>query len=288
MRGDAKSMTVLTPRSAAEAVRVLAENPGAVPLAGGTDLMVGWNMGLLNGRVVVDLSRVSEWKKIRASKTSVLIGSLVTHAGIQAHPVLRKSFPLLVQACATVGAAQIQNRGTLGGNVANASPAGDTFPPLAVYEARVHCAGPGGRRVVPMSSIFAGVKKTTLKPGELIEAIELPFPAKPPTRGVFRKVGTRAAQAISKTMFAGALWLGKDGAVDDVRLAFGSLAPTVKRLSAAEAYLKGRRLDAAAASRAAALLESDVSPIDDIRSTRAYRLAVSRNLLVRFLEGAPR
>lgn len=288
MRGDAQSMTVLTARSAAEAVRLLAKNPGALPLAGGTDLMVGWNMGLLNGRAVVDLSRVAEWKKIRASKTSVMIGSLVTHAQIQAHPALRKNFPLLVQACATVGAAQIQNRGTLGGNVANASPAGDTFPPLAVYEARVRCVGPDGRRVVPISSIFAGVKKTTLKPGELIEAIELPVPAKPPTRASFRKVGTRAAQAISKTMFAGLIWLKKDGTVEDVRLAFGSLAPTVKRLSAAESFLKGRRLDAAAAAKAAELLTSDVSPIDDIRSTREYRLAVSRNLLVRFLEGAIR
>ena len=288
MRGDANSMTVLSPRSPAEALRALAANPKAVPLAGGTDLMVGWNLGQLNGRTILDLSRVAEWSKVRATKGSVLIGSLVTHAAIQKHPVLRARFPLLVQACATVGAAQIQNRGTLGGNVANASPAGDTFPPLAVYDAVVHCAGPDGRRAVPILEIFAGVKKTTLKPGELIEAIELPFPAKAPTRAVFRKVGTRAAQAISKTMFAGLLRLKKDGTVEDIRLAFGSLAPTVKRLTAAETFLRGRRLDAAAAAMAAALLTEDVSPIDDIRSTRDYRLAVSRNLIVRFLEGAPR
>ncbi|MFI5345707.1 MAG: FAD binding domain-containing protein [Elusimicrobiota bacterium] len=291
MRGDAKSMVVLTPRSAAAAVQALADNPQAIPLAGGTDLMVGWNMGLMNGRTVVDLSRVAEWKKIRVTKTSVFIGSLVTHAEIQAHPVLRARFPVLTAACATVGAAQIQNRGTLGGNVANASPAGDTFPPLAVYDARVHCVGPAapaGRRVVPILHIFAGVKKTSLKPGELIEAIELPFPAKTPTRGLFRKVGTRAAQAISKTMFAGLIWVKKDGTVEDVRLAFGSLAPTVRRLAAAEGFLKGRKLDAAAVAGAADLLTSDVSPIDDIRSTRDYRLDVSRNLIVRFLEGALR
>jgi CO/xanthine dehydrogenase FAD-binding subunit len=195
---------------------------------------------------------------------------------------------LLVTACSVVGAAQIQNRGTLGGNIANASPAGDTFPPLAVYEAVVHCAGPAGRRTVSIHEIFAGVKKTTLKPGELIAAIELPFPAKPPTRAVFRKVGTRAAQSISKTMFAGLLWLAKDGTVADARLSFGSLAPTVKRLRSAEKFLAGRRLDAAAAAGAAALLTDDVSPIDDIRSTRDYRLEASRNLLVRFLEGAQR
>ncbi|MFI5363817.1 MAG: FAD binding domain-containing protein [Elusimicrobiota bacterium] len=288
MRGDPGSMTVLSPRSAAEAVRALAENAGALPLAGGTDLMVSWNMGQLNGRAVVDLSRVTEWKKISASRRSIRIGSLVTHSKIQTHPLLRARFPLLVSACSVVGAAQIQNRGTLGGNIANASPAGDTFPPLSVYEALVHCVGPAGKRAAPISEIFTGVKKTSLKPGELIEAIELPFPAKAPTRGVFRKVGTRAAQSISKTMFAGLLWLKKDGTAEEARLSFGSLAPTVKRLRSAERFLTGRRLDAAAAAGAAALLTDDVSPIDDIRSTREYRLEASRNLLVRFLLGAGR
>ena len=286
MRGDARSMTVLSPRSAAEAVRAFEKNPTALALAGGTDFMVGWNMGQMNTRLIVDLSRIAEWKKIKASKTSVTIGSLVTHAEIQAHPLLRARLPLLVQACATVGAAQIQNRGTIGGNIANASPAGDTFAPLAVYGARIHCVGPLGRRVVTIHEIFAGVKKTTLRSGELIEAVELPIPAAPPTHAMFRKVGTRAAQSISKTMFAGLLWLKKDGTVSDARLAFGSLAPTVRRLRAAEAFLTGRLLDAAAAAKAGELLTSDVSPIDDIRSTREYRLAASRNLLTRFLEGA--
>jgi len=281
-------MTVLTPRTPAEAVRALARDPRALALAGGTDLLVGWNMGLLDGRAVVDLSRLSVWKTIRAGRTSLTIGSLATHAAIAAHPVVRARFPLLGLACAEVGAAQIQNRGTLGGNVANASPAGDTFPPLAAYEAVVRTLGPGGERAIPILDVFAGVKKTRLEPGELIAAIELPFPAKPPTRALWRKVGTRAAQAISKTMFAGLLWTEKDGTVADVRLSFGSLAPTVRRLRAAEAFLKGRRLDAAAAARAGELLAADVSPIDDIRSTRDYRLAVSRNILVRFLEGAIR
>ncbi len=285
MRGDAKSMTVLSPRTAAEAVKSYAKLPSALPLAGGTDLMVGWNMGQMNGRSVLDLSRVSEWKKIKVVSDGVDLGSLVTHSEIQAHPILRKRFPLLVAACATVGAAQIQNRGTIGGNIANASPAGDTFPALAVYEATVRALGPDGRRGVPMSEIFAGVKKTTLKPGELIEAVFLPFPDKTPARGVFRKVGTRAAQAISKTMFAGLIWTAKNGTVEDARLAFGSLAPTVKRLYAAEAFLKGRKLDENTINAAAELMTNDVSPIDDIRSTREYRLVVSRNLLIAFLKG---
>ena len=285
MRGDAKSMTVLSPRTAAEAVKTYAKLPMAIPFAGGTDLMVGWNLGQMNGRAVLDLSRVAEWKKITVVSDGVDLGSLVTHADIQRHPVLRKRFPLLVAACATVGAAQIQNRGTIGGNIANASPAGDTFPALAVYEATVRVIGPNGRRAVPMNEIFAGVKKTTLKPGELIEAVFLPFPDKTPTRGVFRKVGTRAAQAISKTVFAGLIWTAKNGELAEARLAFGSMAPTVRRLYAAEGFLRGRRLNDVSIAAAAELMTNDVSPIDDIRSTREYRLMVSRNLLVAFLKG---
>lgn len=285
MRGDAKSMTVLSPRTAAEAVRAYAKSPVALPLAGGTDLMVGWNMGQLNGRSVLDLSRVGEWKKIAVVSDGVDIGSLVTHARIQAHPILKKRFPLLTAACATVGAAQIQNRGTLGGNIANASPAGDTFPALMVYEATVRVAGPNGRRAIPIADVFAGVKKTTLERGELIEAVFVPFPDETPTRGVFRKVGTRAAQAISKTVFAGLLWNGKGGVLEEARLSFGSMAPTVRRLHAVEAFLKGRRLDHVSISAAAELMTNDVSPIDDIRSTREYRLRVSRNVLTAFLKG---
>lgn len=285
MRGDAKSMTVLSPRSAAEAVKSYAKIPTALPFAGGTDLMVGWNLGQLNGRVVLDLSRVAEWRQIRVVGDGVDLGSLVTHAQIQAHPVLKKRFPLLVAACATVGAAQIQNRGTIGGNIANASPAGDTFPALAVYEATVRVIGPNGRRAVPMAEIFAGVKRTTLKPGELIEAVFLPFPDKTPTRGTFRKVGTRAAQAISKTVFAGLIWTAKNGELTEARLAFGSMAPTVRRLHAAEGFLRGRRLNDVSIAAAAELMTNDVSPIDDIRSTREYRLQASRNLLIAFLRG---
>jgi CO/xanthine dehydrogenase FAD-binding subunit len=284
MRGDAKSMTVLSPRSAAEAVKSYAKLPAAIPLAGGTDLMVGWNLGQFNGRAVLDLSRVAEWRRIKVVSDGVDLGSLVTHAQIQAHPVLKKRFPLLAAACATVGAAQIQNRGTIGGNIANASPAGDTFPALAVYEATVRVIGPSGRRAVPISEIFAGVKKTTLRPGELIEAVFLPF-VKPPKYSAFRKVGTRAAQAISKTMFAGIIWTAKNGEITEARLAFGSLAPTVKRLYAAEGFLRGRRLNDVTIAAASELLTNDVSPIDDIRSTREYRLVVSRNILAAFLKG---
>lgn len=276
-------MRVLRPRSAAEALRLYARHPQAVPLAGGTDFMVSWNAGAMNGRTVLDLWGLGEWRRVAVHKEGVRLGALVTHAQIQAQPVLARDFPLLAEACATVGAAQIQNRGTIGGNIANASPAGDSFPPLAVYDARVIIASAKGGRSLAFLDVFAGVKKTVLAPGELIEAVELPFPKRRPTRQLFRKVGQRAAQTISKTVFAGLLSLRPDGSVEDVRLAFGSVAPTVRRLPAAERHLMGQRLSEGLVEEAVELLPHEIKPIDDIRSTAQYRLAASQNLLRAFL-----
>ncbi len=284
MRGAPATIEVLRPRGAREAVRAYGRAPGALPLAGGTDVMVAWNAGLLNGRTVLDLSAVGEWTKIERRAGGLRIGALVTHARLRDSAAVRRLFPRLAEACATVGAAAIQNRGTLGGNVANASPAGDTFPPLSVYEASVHAVSPQGRRVLPLSGFFAGVKRTILGPSELIEAIEIPMPARPPSRGLFRKVGTRAAQAISKTVAAGLLWTAKDGTIAELRFALGSVAPTVRRLRTVEAFAAGKRPTPEVIEEACALLAKDVSPIDDIRSTAAYRVRVSQNILRAFLK----
>jgi CO/xanthine dehydrogenase FAD-binding subunit len=275
-------MTVLRPRSPAEALRLYAGAPEAVPLAGGTDFMVAWNAGSANGRTILDLAALGAWGRIRTSKGGVTIGGLATHADIQREPEIRRQLPLLVEACATVGGLQIQNRGTLGGNIANASPAGDTFPPLAVYEAEVEIVSARSRRRVPFTSVFTGVKKTILVPGELIEAVYVPIP-KRPSRQLWRKVGTRAAQAISKTVAAGLLWLARDGTVEELRFALGSMAPTVRRLAKAEAFVEGKKLTREVVHEACTLLKQDVAPIDDIRSTAEYRLSVSQNLLAAFL-----
>ncbi len=274
---------MLRPRTPAEAVRLFEKHKDALPIAGGTDLMVAWNAGGLAGRTFLDLSPLGAWSRIRQAKDALAIGSLVTHTDLLRHPLVRRRFPLLAEACATVGGVQIQNRGTIGGNVANASPAGDTFPPLAVYEAVVVVVSAGGRREIPFLEFFAGPKRSRLAPGELIESLRLPLPARPPKRAMFRKVGTRAAQAISKTVAAGLLWLKRDGTVEELRVALGSMAPTVRRLRSAEAFAKGKHLTPAVVREAVALVSADVSPIDDVRSTADYRLAVSRNLLFRFL-----
>jgi CO/xanthine dehydrogenase FAD-binding subunit len=286
MRGAAASMLVLRPRTVHSALAMYAQSPDAVPLVGGTDLMVAWNLGEMNDRVILDLSLLREWTRIEETATGLSIGALATHTALQQHEIVRRRFPLLVAACATVGGVQIQNRGTIGGNIANASPAGDTLPPLAVYDAQVQVISKNGRRSVPFLDIFAGVKKTTLGPGELITAIDLPFAPTRPQRQLFRKVGTRAAQAISKTVAAGLLWLAKDGTVRDVRVALGSMAPTVRRLRSVETFLTGRKLTPAVIQDASELVTADVTPIDDIRSTATYRLATSRRLLESFLEGS--
>jgi CO/xanthine dehydrogenase FAD-binding subunit len=275
-------MKVLRPRTVEDALRDYRGHPGAVPFAGGTDFMVAWNAGEANGRTIVDLSALSSWRRIRETATGLRIGSLATHWQLQNHAAVATRFPLLALAAATIGGRQIQTRGTVGGNIANASPAGDTFPPLAVYEARVRIVSAEGRRVLPLLDVFEGVKKTRLVEGELIESIELDSPGRP-ARQLFRKVGTRAASAISKTVAAGLLWLRRDGSVRELRFALGSMAPTVRRLSAVEAFVTGRKLSRKIVEEAVSRLEADVSPIDDLRSTRDYRLDVSRNLLRAFL-----
>jgi xanthine dehydrogenase small subunit len=287
MRGSAETMTVVRSGARREMLRAFDAAPAALPLAGGTDLMVAWNAGMLNGRTILDLSRLEPWRRIAVDGPLVSVGTLVTHAAVQRHAALRRHFPLLVDGSATVGGVQIQNRGTLGGNVANASPAGDTFPALAVYEAVVRVADLRGEREVPFLAFFAGPKRSTLRPGELVEAIDLTRPTRPPDRQMFRKVGTRAAQAISKVVAASVLWLDRAGRVEDVRFAVGSVAPTVRRLTAAESFLRGQALTPDVVAHAASLVPRDISPIDDIRSTADYRLLVASRLFAQFLSTGP-
>jgi CO/xanthine dehydrogenase FAD-binding subunit len=279
-------MVVVRPTSRGDAVSEYARHPDALVLAGGTDLMVAWNAGLLNRRTVLDLGRVGEWKRLRRVRSGIRVGALVTHAELQRSGLVRARFPLLVRACAEVGGVAIQNRGTLAGNVANASPAGDTLPALAVYEAAVHAVSPAGARSLPLLDVFAGVKKTTLRSAELIEAIEIPFLARRPARQMFRKIGTRAAQALSKVVAAGLLWRRRDGRIQELRFALGSVAPTVRRLRRVEELVAGQRVTARLLDEAARLTAEEIAPIDDVRSTAAYRRHVSQALLRQFLSGA--
>ncbi len=190
-------------------------------------------------------------------------------------------FPLLGEAANLTGAIAIQNRGTIGGNIANASPAADSLPALLVYEAELELISSAGSRVVPYVGFHTGYKTTLMREDELIRAIRLPRT----TAGWqqhSRKVGTRKAQAISKVCIAAMAKL--DGVtISDIRLAYGSVAPTPVRAWKTEAALKGRKLDSATIQTARTELLNELKPIDDIRSTADYRSRVAANLLEEFL-----
>ena len=266
-----------------EAVRLLADQPGVWrPLAGGTDVMVQLAAGTLSHRQYISVWGIGELRRIEVDAEVVTLGALTTLSDILHHETLRAEFPLLGRAAADTGGIANQNRGTIAGNIANASPAADTPPALLVYDAQLELASVRGRRTVPYDRFHTGYKQMDLAPDELITAVRLPR-----HRGWhqhYRKVGARRAQAISKVCFAGAA-LMESGRIADIRLAFGSVAPTVVRAVDAETRLRGGGLDF---DRAGAALLAELRPIDDVRSTAAYRRQVAVNLLGEFLQSLPR
>ena len=213
---------------------------------------------------------------------NVTLGALTTYSEIQRHAILAAEFPLLCRAAEETGSVATQNRGTLGGNIANASPAADSPPALLVYDAEIKLVSAAGERWVRYDGFHTGYKKMLLRPDELIARIRLPRTMRG-WKQHFRKVGTRKAQAISKICFAAAVQLEGGRAVRDLRLAFGSVAPTVVRAAAAESVLRGGRLSPATIAAAREALARDIAPIDDIRSTARYRLRVAQNILEEFL-----
>ena len=265
-----------SPRSLAEAVRFLEEDPGLVPVAGCTDLMVTDRPGRARMDRVLDLLRVPELRGIRrvdgaseAGAGAIEIGATTTFAEIGRHPDVLAHFPALAEAAARIGGWQIQNRATLGGNIANASPAGDSLPVLLALDAVVVVAGPGGLEEIPYSGFHLGYRKTALAPGRIVARVRLPCP-RPGTVQRFRKVGTRSAQAISTVVVAMAGRV-EDGRIAELRLAAGSVAATPVRLGAAEEAARGLPASAEAAERAGRAAAGAVKPIDDVRSTAEYR-----------------
>ncbi len=288
MRTAVSTLEVLRPRTLDEALEMLHESIAterAIPLAGGTDLFVYLNAGTQAGRRFLDLSRVRELTGIREGDDGLRVGALATFTEIRTHPLVRRRLPMLAAAAAVVGALQIQNRATLAGNIANASPAGDSLPVLLAHDAVVRARSVRGTRLVRFENLFRGYRDLDLEPDELIADVIVLFPP-PRTATLFRKVGTRRAQSISKVVFAGALHVDAGGAADHVRLAFGSVAPTPVRAYEAEQVLLGRQPSSSAAQAALEALGHDIAPIDDIRSDREYRMAIAANVLAQFLRHA--
>ena len=282
MRAYLPDYELKAPATLAEALSLLAEAPGGwQPFAGGTDLMVLLEAGRLAHKQFISLWHLPELHGIAVTDDHITLGALTTYTQIQKDTVLQAEFPLLCEAASLTGSIAIQNRGTLGGNIANASPAADSLPALLIYETELELVSTQGARWVAYRDFHIGYKTTVMRPDELIRAIRLPRT----TAGWqqhSRKVGTRKAQAISKVCFAGMALL-EAGAIKDIRLAYGSVAPVPVRTVQTEAALRGRVLDAAAVNDACATLSAELKPIDDIRSTAAYRARVASNLLQEFL-----
>lgn len=270
------------PRSLGEALDLLARTgEGWQPMAGGTDLMVLLEAGKLPPGRFISLWHLRELRGIDVTDRYAVLGALTTYTDILRHPVLTEEFPLLGHAARETGGVATQNRGTIGGNIANGSPAADTPPALLVYDAVVELVSIAGKRLVPYDRFHTGYKTMDLRPGELIRAVRMPH-EKRLWRQAYRKVGTRRAQAISKVCFAAAADVD-EGVIKDARIAFGSVAPTVLRCHRVEDVLRGQRLTPELTEAAAGELLHCIAPIDDIRSTAAYRRKVSQNLLREFL-----
>jgi len=281
------SIDLIAPASLDEALRELAADPALRPFAGGTDLMVQLEAGALHAGRYVSLWGFRELRGIHEEQEGVTIGALTTYSDVRKSRLIAERYPLLGRAASETGGVATQNRGTIGGNIANASPAADTPPALIVYDAELELRSAAGSRRVPYVSFHRGYKQMDLKPGEIIAAIHLPSRQTDPARDYYRKVGPRRAQAISKVCFAGAAHL--DGPrVRDIRIALGAVAPTVVRAMGAEAAVRGGRVDESIIAAARTALLADISPIDDFRSTAEYRSRVAANLLREFLTALAR
>ena len=270
------------------AYELLADGDGAPwrPLAGGTDLMVQMTgeIGEPPARVL-DIWRLDELRGIGVDGDALELGALTTYTEIRRSPLVAEHLPVLAEAAATIGAAQIQNRGTIGGNVINASPAGDTLPVLLAVGAEMVLGSARGERTVAADVFWPSYRTTAQRDDELLLRMRIPLP---PDRQVrFRKVGTRRAQAISKVVMALAWRAGADdGPWTDVRLALGSVAATTIRATATEATLDGARPTPETAAAGVAALAAEIQPIDDVRSTADYRRLVAGRVLHRLIRDA--
>ncbi|MFN8623792.1 MAG: FAD binding domain-containing protein [Chloroflexota bacterium] len=277
---DAEPLT-LSPTRLADAYAVLADEP-LRPIAGGTDLMVGLAAGSVEPPArMLDLWGLDELRGIRIDGDDLVLGALTTWAEVRRSALVGERLPALAAAAATIGAVQIQARGTIGGNAVNASPAGDSLPVLLAADVILEAGGPRGERSIAAAAFWPAYRRTALASDELL--LRVRFPALAGRQVRYRKVGTRRAQAISKVVLAVGWRPDAAGAWHDVRVAYGSMAATPVRVSGVEAALEGAVPGPAVVERAVAAVHAGLHPIDDVRSTADYRLAVAGRILARLL-----
>lgn len=283
VRGDAGQYTLTAEPTLEATLRVLAGGLHT-PLAGGTELMVAFAAGRLPVAPLLSIGHLRELRFITVEADAITIGAGTTFTDMRRHAVIATELAMLARAASWTGSIANQNRGTLGGNLVNASPAADCAPALLCYEAEVELISAAGRRTLPYVEFHLGYKKTALRVGELLRSVrvERRFGG---YRSYIRKVGTREAQAISKVALAGLVRM-RHGVVDDVRVGAASLSEVPMRCRAAEEALRGREISAETIAGARRALAGEVRPVDDIRSTAAYRAAVAGNLLAEMLANA--
>jgi CO/xanthine dehydrogenase FAD-binding subunit len=271
---------VLLPRNMDEMWAMLADNPGAALMAGGTDLLVRLRKGLGRFDSGICLERLPELQTIHVERGILCIGACATHRACLDSPMVREHAPILARALGHLGGPQIRNMGTIGGNICTASPAGDSLPPLYALEAEIVLRSKTDERRLPVSAFILGPGRTALRSGEVLTQIRVPLADDFQVQH-FEKVGQRNALAIAVVSLAALVRSGPRGIVQEARLALGSVGPTVIRPIEAEKVLVGRTLSSGALNQAAGLIRTAVSPINDIRATADYRRQVAGNLVLR-------
>lgn len=283
MRADPADYRLVSPGNLKAVLALMANEPAQwLPIAGGTDVMVLYSAGKLPNRKLINIWNIPELRQVEVFPDRICIGAVCTYTALRRHDIISREFPLLATAASWTGGIANQNRGTLGGNIANASPAADSLPALLVYDAELTLISVRGERSVPYQTFHTGYKKTALAADELIRDISLPRRFST-YFSYARKVGARNAQAISKVCLA-ALGQIANGSIRDVCLALGSVAPVPLRLNETEQLLTGNQIEASLIDAARKSAQKEIRPIDDIRSTARYRSAVAGNLVAEFLE----
>ena len=282
MRANVIEYDLIAPPTLPAVLEALTSLPNLTPIAGGTELMVALSAGRLPQKNLISINHLRELRFIDVTDNAVTLGAGTTFTDIRKHPVIATDFPLLVEAASWTGSIANQNRGTLGGNIVNASPAADTPPALLVYDATVTLVSTAGSRTMPYRMFHLSYKKTALAPDELLFSVTVPRRYSE-YRSYIRKVGTRNAQAISKVALAGLALVDANHIVTDIRLGAASLREVPTRCPAAEQAIVNRPITSETIAAARAALLTEARPIDDIRSTAKYRAVVAANLLEEFL-----
>jgi len=255
------------------------EDSNIIIFSGGTDVMIG-RYDLPQNAVILDISGISELKGIDKKENKIIIGSCTTLNELLHSTIIRDEIPILVKAIKTMASEQVRNRATIGGNIGNASPAGDTITPIVVLGAEIEVFSPelNQLRIISIDELFCGPCATTLKKGEIITKIIIPLLQDDAVMYYFRKIGQRNAMTITKASLSAIAKLS-ESKVEWIRLAPGSVSPTVHRMTKTEEFLRGKELTPQVVEEAKNILENEISPITDIRSTKAFRELVTKNLL---------